>query len=112
MIRTALTALATAAICFGVTATTGFASHAKSPHSGGGHSHNVSVGDEIRIPSVDVYCGVLRADPRGIEAGPLLTCARYSTLGKDSRGMGASKRDFWLTDESGSTRIDRVPRTP
>jgi hypothetical protein len=109
--KTALvTALLTAAVCFAVTATTGFASQDTASR----HLPAVKIGDDLTIPSLDLYCAVYRTDPDHLEVGPILYCNRNSADSQhaNSRGFGASRFHIFVSTANGNANGYTVTRSP
>jgi hypothetical protein len=78
--KIALTAIVTAAVCFAVTAATGFASHSSQKTT-----IAVKVGDFLNIPAVDLSCLTEKKDPNKQEAGPIVYCYRTSDRNPDDK---------------------------
>jgi hypothetical protein len=78
--KIALTAILTAAICFAVTAATGFASRSSQKTT-----IAVRIGDFLNIPAVDLSCLSKAKDPNKQEAGPIVYCYRTSNRNPDDK---------------------------
>jgi hypothetical protein len=69
------------------------------------------IGDNILIPSIDLFCTVNRNDADHHEAGPLVSCARWSTK-TTGRRTEASRYHFIVSTANGQYIAYRVARTP
>jgi hypothetical protein len=103
-----VTGVITALVCFGIAAGVGLA---KSSNS----TYVVPVGAEIRIPSVDLDCFVLKGINAGFDPGSArIGCSRYSSEahGVSSLEVGITNWHAWITRANGKSAAFMAGRTP
>jgi hypothetical protein len=104
--RYGLVAVVSSAITVAVLATGGLATDAKVSRT-----FVAKPGDNVHVPSVDLFCTVMGRDPDRHEAGAIVMCNRYS-VDSDSRSTSASKFHYWFSDPSGDYIARKVSRSP
>jgi hypothetical protein len=103
--KTPLAAVSAACIAGLLAATTGLAHQARTERF-----VTARVGDSITIPSIDLFCTVLRRDPDRREAGPLMTCSRNSV--RNARAVSMSRFHYDISRRNGTGVVFRIERAP
>lgn len=73
MLKTAITAVATAIVCFSIMAATGLSAHLRTQTF-----LTARVGDSITIPAIDLFCHVFNHDLNNQDPGAAMYCDRNS----------------------------------
>jgi hypothetical protein len=73
----------------------------------------VKPGQDVYVPSLDLFCKVYARNPTG-ESGPVMFCGRASRSTKKlgSRSVAVTNRHFIITDETGNNLAYKAARTP
>jgi hypothetical protein len=109
MCKIALTAVATAVVCFAIAAATGLGAGTRSAAQ-----IQVIGNNYVYFSGIDMSCQLYASDPDHHEAGPVLVCFRNSTAGKHTNGAEVSISRFHMKlSAPGSNRWNyTVARTP
>ena len=99
-----VTAVITALVCFCIAAGVSFG-------RSNGRTYKVGIGQNIYVPSVDLFCGVEPAGRPIASEGADMYCERDSTSG-DNRAVVVTRYRYYITGEDGKSVVYRVGRTP
>ena len=110
MKRVILTAILTAAVCFGIVVVQSKA------QSQGSRFLTLKVGDIFAVPALSLHCGISPGHPWSTDPGsPTMECERYTPTRKLSRVVFISPWHYEISSEPLGGRIHsvyRVGRTP
>jgi hypothetical protein len=108
--KTLLACCATAVVCFGIAAVTGFASHS-SPRSAQTRYLTAHIGDDVNFVGLDFFCSTRATDPDHHDPGPSMYCDRFSDE-RNSAAVGVSKYHLHLSRTNSNYWDYTIARSP